>query len=60
MRNHYTETLWDQIVNGHQPWNDKGPFLGKKKVLRLLRVGTRVLTSLVCVETTMALSQNGY
>jgi len=60
MRSHYSETQWDHIINGHHPWNDKGPFLGKKKGLRLLRVATRVVTSLVCFETTMALGQNGY
>jgi len=59
MRSHYSETLWEQIVNGHHPWKDKAPFLGKKKGLRSLRVATKVVTNLVSFETTMALGQNG-
>ncbi len=59
MRSHYSEALWDQIVNGHRPWNDKGPFLGKKKGLRSLQYATRIVTRLVCCEPTVALGQNG-
>ena len=59
MRSEYSEAGWDQIVNGHRPWNIKGPFLGKKKGFRLLRVATAVYGNLVSVETKMAFGSRG-
>lgn len=38
MQTQYSETLWEKIMNGQNPWNEKGPFCGRKKGFRLLRV----------------------
>ncbi len=55
MRSHYSETLWDKIVNGQDSWNSKGPFCGKKKGFRLLRDANRSLEWLACFKNTVAL-----
>jgi len=38
MQTQYSETLWEKIMNGQNSSNKKGPFCGKKKGFRLLRV----------------------
>lgn len=53
MCSRYSETLWEQIISGPQPWNEKGPFLGKKKGFRSLRVAAGAFENLVKFEPSM-------
>lgn len=55
MRSQYSETLWEKIVSGQKQWSSKGPFCGKNKGFRLLRVSTGPVRSLACFENMMAL-----
>lgn len=55
MGSEYSETLWEKIVNCQYPWDPKGPFCGKKKGFRQLRVSNRLFGRLGCAGNTMAL-----
>lgn len=55
MRSQYSETLWEKIVNGQYPWSPKGPFCGKKKGFRQLRVSNGSFGRLGCAGNMMTL-----
>ncbi len=55
MRSQYFETLWEKIMNGQNPCMKKGPFCGKKKGFRLLRVSVESFGRVACFENKIAL-----
>jgi len=36
MWSQYSDTYWERLIKGNHSWVEKAPFLGKKKVARIL------------------------